>query len=71
MHMDKGCVSAVHAVGNNIMHVHDVSTFEAMQFTPLLNDFWNKFPSDIEHDTEPGHQAIREDCVNGVIKGTL
>jgi len=53
------------------MCMHDVSTFEAMQFTPLLNDFWNKFPSDIEHDTKLGHQAICEDCVNGIIKGTL
>ena len=71
MHTDEGCVSAVHAVGNNIMRVHDVSTFEATHFTPLLNDFRNKFPSDVECDTEPGHQAVREDCVNGVIKGTL
>jgi len=62
---------AIHVVGNNIMRVHDVSTFEATQFTPLLNNFQNKFPSDIERDTEPGHQAIREDCANGVIKGTL
>jgi len=71
MHMDEGCVLAVHVVGNNIMRMHDVSTFEAMQFTPLLNDFWNKFPSDIEHDTKLGHQAICEDCANGIIKGTL
>jgi len=71
MHTDEGYVSAVHAVGNNIMHMHDISTFEVMQFTPLLNDFWNKFPSDVECDTELGHQAVCEDCANGVIKGTL
>jgi len=71
MHMDEGCISAIHAVGNNIMCMHDVSTFKATQFTPLLNDFQNKFPSDVECDTEPGHQAVHEDSVNGVIKGTL
>jgi hypothetical protein len=28
------------------MRVHDVSTFKATQFAPLLNDFRKKFPGD-------------------------
>jgi len=51
--------------------MYHVSTFEATQFTPLLNDFWKKFPGDVWHDTEPGHQAVHEDFANSAIKGPL
>jgi hypothetical protein len=49
--------------------VHDVSAFKAMQFAPLLDDFWKKFPGNIWQDTELGHQAVHEDFANSVIKG--
>src|SRR5260221_13841460 len=70
MHTDERRISAVHAFGNNIMRVHDVSTFKATQFAPLLNEFRKKFPGDPWRDTEPGRQAICEDFANGLIKGT-
>jgi len=68
--MDERCISAVHAFGNNIIRVHDVSTFKATQFGPLLNDFWKKFRSNPWRDTEPGRQAICEDFASGLIEGT-
>ena len=70
MHMDKRRISAIHAFGNNIMRVHDVSTFKAMQFAPLLNILQKIFPGDLWQDTELGRQAICEDFANGAIKGT-
>ena len=51
------------------MCMHDVSTFKAMQFAPLLNDFQKKFLGDPWQDREPCHQTVHEDCVDGVIKG--
>ena len=53
------------------MRVHDVSTFEATQFAPLLNDFRKKFSSDIGRDAESGRQAAREDFADAIIEGTL
>ena len=70
MYTDERCISAIHAFGNNIIHVHDVSTFKAMQFAPLLNDFWKKFRSNPWRDTELGRQAICEDFASGLIEGT-
>ena len=52
------------------MHVHDVLTFKAMQFAPLLNIIQKKFPSDHWRDIEPGHQPVHKDFANGVIKAT-
>src|SRR5260221_11991395 len=52
------------------MCMHDVSTFKAMQFAPLLNEFRKKFPGDPWRDTEPGRQAVCEDFANGLIKRT-
>lgn len=52
------------------MCVHDVPTFKATQFAPLLNNLWKKFPGDLWLDIEPGRQAVDEDLVNGVIKAT-
>src|SRR5260221_3602526 len=52
------------------MSVHDVSTFKATQFAPLLNKFQKKFPGDPWRDTELGCQAVCEDFTNGLIKGT-
>ena len=51
------------------MCMHDVSTFKAMQFAPLLNNFQKEFPSDPWWDREPGHQTVCEDFADGVIKG--
>ena len=69
-HMDKRCIAAVHAFGNNIMHVHDIPTFKATQFAPLLHVVWKKFPGDICQDTEPGCQAVCEDFAHAITKGT-
>jgi hypothetical protein len=44
--MDERCILAIHVFRNNINSMHDVSTFKAMQFAPLLNDFQKKFPGD-------------------------
>ena len=52
------------------MRVHDVPTFKAIQFAPLLNILQKKFPCNCWHDMELGCQAIHEDFVNGVIKVT-
>jgi hypothetical protein len=52
------------------MRVHDVPTFKATQFAPLLNSLRKKFLDDLWLDTEPGRQTIREDFANGVIKTT-
>src|SRR5712691_8410350 len=68
--MDERCISAIHVFRNNIIGMHDVSTFKATQFGPLLNEFRKKFPGDLRRDTEPGRQAVREDFANGVLKGT-
>ena len=68
--MDERCILAIHVFGNNIMCVHDVPTFKAMQFAPLLNSLQKKFPGDLWLDRELGRQAIHEDFVNGVIKVT-
>ncbi len=68
--MDERCISAIHAFGNNIMRVHDVPTFKATQFAPLLNSLQKKFPGNLWLDREPGRQAIHEDFANGVIKAT-
>jgi hypothetical protein len=51
---------AIHAFGNNIMRVHDVPTFKATQFAPLLNSLRKKIPGGLWMDTEPGHQAVHE-----------
>ena len=67
-HMDERRISAIHAFGNNIMHVHDVPTFKATQFAPLLSILQKKFPGDLWRDTKLGRQAIRENFANGVIK---
>jgi hypothetical protein len=45
--MNERYILAIHAFGNNTTHVHDVSAFKAMQFAPLLDDFWKKFPGNI------------------------
>jgi hypothetical protein len=45
--MDERRISAIHAFGNNIMCVHDVSTFKATQFAPLLNIPWKIFPGNL------------------------
>jgi hypothetical protein len=50
--------------------MHDVPTFKATQFAPLLNIFRKKFPGNPWLDTEPGRQAIHEDFGNGIIKAT-
>jgi len=50
------------------MRVHDVPTFKATQFTPLLNHLRKKFPGNLWLDTEPGRQAVHEDFANGVFK---
>jgi hypothetical protein len=68
--MDERCISAVHAFGNNIMCVHDVPSFKATQFAPLLNSLQKKFPSDLWCDIELGRQAVHEDLANAVIKAT-
>jgi uncharacterized Rossmann fold enzyme len=47
MHADKRRILAIHAFGNNIMHVHDVSTLKTMQFAPLLNNFQKEFPGNL------------------------
>ena len=52
------------------MRVHDVPTFKATQFAPLLNLLRKKFPGDLWLDTEPGCQTVHEDFANGVIKVT-
>ncbi len=52
------------------MCVHDVPTFEAMQFALLLDSLWKKFPRDLQLDTEPGRQATHDNFANVVIKGT-
>src|SRR5260221_3025541 len=52
------------------MHMHDVSTFKAMQFAPLLNEFQKKIPGDPWQDTALGRKAVCEDFANGLIKGT-
>jgi len=70
MHTDERCIAAVHAFGNNIMHVHNIPTFKAMQFAPLLNVVWKKFPGDICQDTELGCQAVCEDFAHTITKGT-
>jgi hypothetical protein len=70
MHTDERCISAIHVLGNNIMCMHDVTTFKATQFSPLLNGLQKKFPGDHWRDTEPGCQAICENFANSVIKGT-
>jgi hypothetical protein len=70
MRMDERCILAIHALGNNIMRMHNVTTFKVTQFSPLLNGLQKKFPGNHWRDTEPGCQAIREDFANSVIKGT-
>jgi len=52
------------------MCVHDVPSFKATQFAPLLNILWKKFPGDSWRDIEPGRQAVHEDFANAVIKAT-
>ena len=52
------------------MCVHDVPTFKATQFTPLLNIFRKKCPGNLWLDTEPGRQAIHEDFASDVIEAT-
>ena len=52
------------------MRVHDVTTFKAMQFAPLLNSLREEFLGDLWPNTEPGRQAVHEDFANGVIKVT-
>jgi hypothetical protein len=37
--MNERYISTVPALGNNLMYMHDVFTFKAMQFAPLLNNF--------------------------------
>jgi hypothetical protein len=49
------------------MCVHDVPTFKATQFAPLLNILRKKFPGNLRLDTEPGRQAAHEDFANDVI----
>ena len=63
-------ISAVYAFGNDIIRVHDVSTFKATQFAPLLNILWKKFLGNPWQDTEPGRQAVCKDFAYGVIKVT-
>ena len=70
MHTDKRCIPAIHVFGSNIIHMHDVPTFKATQFAPLLNNLQKKFPSNIWPDTELGCQAIHENFANGAIKVT-
>jgi hypothetical protein len=69
-HADEGCIATIYAFGNNIMRVHDIPTFKATQFAPLLNVVRKKFPGDIWRDIEPGRQAILEDFAHGIIEGT-
>ena len=69
-HTDERCIAAIHAFGNNITRVHDIPTFKATQFTPLLNVVRKKFPGDIWRDTEPGRQAVHEDFAHDITKGT-
>lgn len=52
------------------MRVHDIPTFKATQFAPLLNILRKKFPGDLWLDREPGRQAVHEDFANGVLKVT-
>ena len=68
--MDERCILTVHALGNNIMRMHDVPTFKATQFAPLLNILWKKFSGNLWLDIEPSRQAIHEDFANDVIKAT-
>jgi len=49
------------------MYVHDVPTFKATQFAPLLNSLQKKFPGNLRPDTEPGRQAAHEDFANDAI----
>jgi hypothetical protein len=70
MHTDERCISAVHAFGDDIMCVHDVPTFKATQFAPLLNSLRKKILGNLCLDTEPGRQAVHEDFANGRIKAT-
>jgi len=44
--MDESRISAIHAFGNNIMRMYDVSTFKTTEFAPLLNILWKIFPGD-------------------------
>ena len=69
-HTDERCIAAVHAFGNDIMRMHNISTFKATQFAPLLNIVRKKFPGDIWQDIEPGRQAVREDFAHLTTKGT-
>ena len=52
------------------MCMHDVASFKATQFTPLLNSLRKKFPGDLWRDIEPGRQAVHEDFADAVIKAT-
>ena len=70
MYTDERCILAVHAFGDNIMRMHDVTTFKVTQFAPLLNSLREEFLGNLWPDTEPGRQAVHEDFVNGVIKVT-
>jgi len=70
MHTDERCIAAIHVFGNNFICIHDIPTFKATQFAPLLNVVWKKFPGDPSPNTEPGHQAIHEDLAYGITKGT-
>jgi len=70
MYMDESRILAVHAFGDNFIHMHDVFTLKTMEFAPLLNILWKIFPGDPWKDTELRCQAVREDLANGLIKGT-
>ena len=52
------------------MCVHDVPTFKATQFSPLLNSLQKNFPGDLWPDTEPGRQAIHENFAHSFINAT-
>ena len=69
-HTDERCISAIHTFRNNIMRMHDVPTFKATQFAPVLNHLRNNLTNDVWPDTEPGHQTAHEDFADSVIKAT-
>jgi len=70
MHTDESRISAVHAFGDDFIHMHDISTLKTMEFAPLLNILQKIFPGDPWKDTELRRQAVHEDLANGLIKGT-
>src|SRR6266403_4888088 len=64
MHLGCPCV------GNNIMRVHDVSTFKATQFAPLLNSLRKEFLVTFGSTQNQVAYAVHEDFANDVIKAT-